>query len=248
MEQSLNYIKIRKREFQLEVGDRFYTNGRIFTYYPSTQENKEKVPYQGWDVKVPKIEVTKKYYEAIKNASNFSTLKNTITEHRRENGDVFYRGEAWYQVEEVSRIVIEKEDLGELLYIGVGINGSLKTDRTELFNYKSVPIKEINTKTIILEKDLSYRTHWNKDILMKIHNRAIYSSDYVMDSDLYCIICYFDDIDEAKDILLEKIKESVKNKLEQALEDYNNLNVLISKSGYFEENDLEIIEKQNKTI
>lgn len=190
----LSYMKIGKKEFFLEVGDEFFTNGFCFTYMPKGNKNQRNChkSTDRWHFSKT-IEISKVYKEAI------LTGKCTNLE-LIEDGKL---GNKTWKVTSIDEVKIEKTDLGELWYIGIGIRGE---GRKELFNMGTSKIKERTEKQIVLETDLRYVRKWNTSWLDSIIvERGHWGTDRLVHGDSFGVFIEVKPDDEADKF--EKIEE-----------------------------------------
>lgn len=213
---SLNYIVIRNKEFFLDVGDQFkmYREGYI-SYYPSTVDNIIKLPSTGsnWS-NVRSVNLPNKYHKVLKNADNitFNETDNTFT------------------VNSVEKVEIKRKDFGDLYYVGIKVRDSYNDKN--LFTIKKAKIKKETEKQFILENDLCYRSIVNKTDANIITGQSRYRSSFLCTGDDYGVFCKFDDFDNFRDQLVEKMKIHIQNMLKKAHEDLEILNSKLEKEGY----------------
>jgi len=237
---TLSYMKIGKKEFYLAVGDRFFTNGSCFIYQPSTSESIRKCgKYNDSYRSTQTIEVPKKYREAILAGECLNVV-------RFISGQKYHSDECVdYKVLYVDEVKIEKDSLGELWYIGIGIksesflsNGS----KDELFTFHKEEIKDRTSKQILLKKDLHYCGKWNtEEWLSSVISKASYGSSRLAHGDDFGVFIEvppnvdetkFTKIEEWKDKLHSALKKKLDSELLHAQNNLAEFNRLATKTGY----------------
>ncbi len=236
---TLSYMKIGKKEFYLAVGDRFFTNGACFTYIPATKENIVKCSKHTDSYRTSTtIEIPKKYREAIL-AGECSNIV------RLNTGKKYYSDECVdYKVLHIDEVKIEKDSLGELWYIGIGIKPeSTLRPKDELFTFHKAEIKDRTPKQILLKSDLHYCGKWNTEEWLDrmFEKSGPYRSDRLAHGDDFGVFIEVPpNVDETKFTKIEEWKDKLHTALKQKLDSellhaQNNLaefNRLAIRTGY----------------
>ena len=239
----LSYMKIGKKEFFLEMGDEFFTNGSCFTYRPVGRINKDKCArYDDSWTPSTTIEITKAYKELILSGkcTNLELIKDTGITGTGNH----YR--TW-RVTSISEVKLEKSPLGQMWYISIGVEPDSFTgnaDRAELFTIRYVEIAERTARQIVLKEDLNHIRKWNAEgWLNKLIIKHKWGADRLTHRDSFGVYLELKPdvgldimviIEEWKQKLLDAMKQKLTSELKHAQERYDLLTQLAEKEGYSE--------------
>lgn len=221
----LSYIKIGRKEFYLQVGDKFTSNQEgIIYYYPSTRENQEKLPFRVWS-RDDCITLPKRLHKQFLNASNIEQV------HREERHEEELRYIEWKVTDIDSNLVIDKPDWGELYYIG--IKKSTYLAEGDLFTIKKAKIEEDHEKQLFLKGGgLGYKNRILKSEIGKIQSDGRFLNSICSYKDQYAVLCYFDDFDKFRDELYAKANDLIHRNLTQAVQSFNAYNKKFEQEGF----------------
>jgi hypothetical protein len=209
----LNWIKIGINIFNLVKGDRFQTNGKVFLYVPSTDENKGKgkrYRFQGRQNTISAV----KYKKDVLRADNIKMIKD-------ENGFQIYEVQYAYKVEH------EKAENLICLQIAMDDYGN----KGWFFKTQELTVERETKENYFLTKSHPV-THHSQIPKTELNNvRGRYNTHHV--------ICKMDDYNEMEVALFKAVEESQLSKIQSGhdiikkeTENLKRFNELKLKQGY----------------